>query len=89
MCVFVFIVAFLCLHHATAKRFKSPGERYYGHFEVSRLDENDCIKKCEADIKCYRATWLSGYCYLHGYNSLTGKDVTSIGYVCKAKCLKL
>lgn len=50
---------------------------------VSRLDKNECMINCENNIKCYRATWITGDCYLHGEIFETGRVVNSTGYICK------
>ncbi|XP_057294914.1 uncharacterized protein LOC130623443 [Hydractinia symbiolongicarpus] len=84
----VLIIYCFYLQQARAKCIKRPGERYSPHFEGLPMGEIDCMKKCENNTKCYRATWIGRSCYLHGDNFFKGKDVNSVGYICKADCVR-
>lgn len=47
------------------------------------------MKKCENDVKCYRATWITGQCFLHNASFEVGSDINSTGYICKGMALRI
>lgn len=82
--------------YVNGKCLKQPFTSFNTYFEVHRLNEKECVKKCVSNPLCYAVTCKSdgiapngNNCYLHRTTTKLQNNFHGVtGYICKEDCQK-